>query len=153
MKLIDSLGMNYPKQITDAKPGDVCIAYMFPRYSKVTASVVSYLKSIGVNVIIISNLQSELISEYGNIILPCATFGVSYIDSPVGAIAISTYLAIQTASFNRKETQSILTKDDILTEHAVKHTTNVAIIATANNFLKTFILVFSFNITIYFSPG
>lgn len=33
--LIQSVGMLYPEEIVSAKEGDICIAYMFPRYSKV----------------------------------------------------------------------------------------------------------------------
>lgn len=40
--LIQSVGMLYPEEIVSAKEGDICIAYMFPRYCEIphTASII-----------------------------------------------------------------------------------------------------------------
>ena len=116
VRIINALGMDYPEQIAGVGEGDVCIAYIFPRYSKVTASIMSFMKNAGAKVIIVSGTHSQLIGEYGDLILPCAVSSVSYINSPVGAVAVTNYLAMCVASNNRQEMQEIIKKTDLLME-------------------------------------
>lgn len=110
--LIQSVGMIYPEEIVNAGKADVCIAYLFPRYSKVSSSIISWMKNAGVKVILITSLNYQAVSGYGDIILPCAISSLSYKNSFVAPFCLTNYLITAMARQNHKEAQSILEKTE-----------------------------------------
>lgn len=110
--LIQSAGMIYPEEIVNAGPDDVCVAYLFPRYSKVSSSIISWMKNSGVKIILITSLNYQAVSGYGDIILPCAISSLSYKNSFVGPFCLTNYLITALVRQNPKEAQSILEKTE-----------------------------------------
>lgn len=110
--LIQSVGMIYPEEIVNAGKEDVCIAYLFPRYSKISSSVISWMKNAGTRVILITSLNYQAVSGYGDIILPCAISSLSYKNSFVAPFCLTNYLITAMARQNHKEAQSILEKTE-----------------------------------------
>lgn len=90
--LIQAVGMTYPEEVGSAVEGDLCIAFMFPRYAKMTANLISWLKKRGVTVMMITSQNSTDIQDYSDIILPCATQGVSYKSSYAAPTSLINYL-------------------------------------------------------------
>ena len=68
VRLIQSVGMLYPEEIVSAKEGDVCIAYLFPRYSKLSTTILSWLKNEGVKIILFTSQNYSAVQGYGDII-------------------------------------------------------------------------------------
>lgn len=110
--LIQSVGMIYPEEIVNAGKNDVCIAYLFPRYSKITASIISWLKNAGVKIILITSLNYQAVSGYGDIILPCAITSLSYKNSFVAPFCLTNYLVTAITRQNHSEAQEILEKTE-----------------------------------------
>ena len=48
--LVDGISMAYPEQVIGIQPEDICIAFLTPRYSKMTANLVSWIKRKGIKV-------------------------------------------------------------------------------------------------------
>lgn len=110
--LIQSVGMIYPEEIVNAGKNDVCIAYLFPRYSKITASIISWLRNAGVKVILITSLNYQAVSGYGDIILPCAITSLSYKNSFVAPFCLTNYLVNAITRQDHAKAQTILEKTE-----------------------------------------
>lgn len=108
--LIQSAGMSYPEEIVSAKEGDVCIACLFPRYSKLTTTMLSWLKNEGVKVVLITSQNYSAVRGYGDIILPCSISSISYKNSFAGPLCLSNYLIAAITQKNFSESQRILKK-------------------------------------------
>lgn len=114
VRLIDSIGMLYPEEIVDAEKEDVCIAFLFPRYSKMTATVISWLKNQGVKIILFTSMNSTAVSGYGDIILPCAISSISYKNSYAAPMCLTNYLIAAIAKNNFDESKEVLEKTETI---------------------------------------
>ena len=85
--LVSGLSMDYPEEIASIRRGDVCIAFLTPRYSRMTANLVAWMKKRGVMIILFTKEGSNEINLYGDIILPCRTDGISYKSSLIALFA------------------------------------------------------------------
>lgn len=112
VRLIQSVGMIYPEELVSAKKGDVCIAYMFPRYSKATTTMLSWLKNEGVKIILITSQHYTAVQGYGDIILPCFISSISYKNSFAAPLCLSNYLVAAISQQNFEESQRILEKTE-----------------------------------------
>lgn len=92
VRLVDGTALAYPEEVIGAQAGDVCVAFLTPRYSKMTANLVSWLKRRGVKIILFTRQGSTEIDPYGDIILPCKTDGISYKSSLVSLFCVCNYL-------------------------------------------------------------
>lgn len=110
--LIQSAGMGYPEEIVSAKKGDVCIACLFPRYSKLAATILSWLKNQGVTIILITSQNYSAVQGYGDIILPCSISSLSYKNSFTAPLCLANYLVAAIAKRNSEEAQEILEKTE-----------------------------------------
>ncbi len=110
--LIQSVGMLYPEEIVSAKPDDVCIAFLFPRYSKLSTTILSWLKNEGVKIILFTSLNYSVIQRYGDVILPCAISSVSYKNSYAAPLSLSNYLIAAIAEKNHEESRRMLEKTE-----------------------------------------
>ena len=106
--LVQSVGMLYPEEIVSAKKGDVCIAYLFPRYSKLTATILSWFRNKGVKIILFTSQNYSAVRGYGDIILPCSISSLSYKNSFAAPLSLSNYLIAAISQQNFKESQSCL---------------------------------------------
>ena len=112
---IQSTGMLYPEEIVGAEKDDVCIAYFFPRYSKTASSILSWLKSRGVKIILFTSLNNLAVRGYGDINLPCALKSASYKNSLAAPICLTNYLVAELAKQNHEEAREVLSRtEDIL---------------------------------------
>ena len=90
--MVDGISMAYPEQVIGIQPEDICIAFLTPRYSKMTANLVSWIKRKGIKVILFTEAGNKEIHPYGDIILPCQTTGVSYKSSLTALFCVCNYL-------------------------------------------------------------
>ncbi|MGI6169934.1 MAG: MurR/RpiR family transcriptional regulator [Christensenellales bacterium] len=92
VRLIHGMGMTFPEEINGIEEGDICIAFLFPRYCKITATLLSWMKKQGVTILLVTDRNHAQVKAYGDIILPCATQGISYKSSPVAPLSLVNYL-------------------------------------------------------------
>lgn len=95
--LIRSIGMDFPEEIIGAQENDVCIGFMFPRYSKQTANILTWFKQNGIKIILVTSQNWMSVKNYGDIILPCCVNGVSFKNSFVAPMCLINYIAAAVA--------------------------------------------------------
>lgn len=93
MRLVQSAGMIYPEELIGCNKQDVCIAFLFPRYSKTAANLILWLRKYGVRIILFTNQNSKAIQSYGDIFLPCIVGGISFKNSFAAPICLINYIA------------------------------------------------------------
>lgn len=114
VRLIQSVGQLCPEEIVSAKPGDVCVAYLFPRYSKLSTVILSWMKSEGVKIILFTSQNYSTVQNYGDIILPCSVSSLSYKNSYTAPMCLSNYLIAALAQQNYEESQRVLEKTEAI---------------------------------------
>ena len=112
VNLIQSIGMIYPEEIVGAGEGDVCIAYLFPRYSKVAATMITWLREHGAKVILITSMNYGAVSGYGDVILPCAISSVTYKNSFAAPLCLTNYMIAALAKQNYEEAKEVLSRTE-----------------------------------------
>lgn len=112
VNLIQSIGMIYPEEIVGAGEGDVCIAYLFPRYSKVAATMISWLREYGAKVVLITSMNYSAVSSYGDVILPCAISSVTYKNSFAAPLCLTNYLIAALTKQNYDEAKEVLSRTE-----------------------------------------
>lgn len=75
VRLVTADGMGYPEQIACAAPGDILIAFFYPRYSKDTAAILSTFRHKGGKTVLFTDEEHEAIDIYGDLFLPCERTG------------------------------------------------------------------------------
>ena len=112
VNLIQSIGMIYPEEIVGAGEGDVCIAYLFPRYSKVAVTMISWLREHGAKVVLITSMNYGAVSSYGDVILPCAISSVTYKNSFAAPLCLTNYMIAALAKQNYDEAKEVLSRTE-----------------------------------------
>ena len=112
VRFIQSSGMIYPEEIVGASERDICIAYVFPRYSKTAISVLSWMRSKGVRVILVTALGDTPVRRYADVCLGCATRSVSYKNSMTAPICLTNYLVAEYARQHYEEARETLTRTE-----------------------------------------
>jgi DNA-binding MurR/RpiR family transcriptional regulator len=117
VRLIQTVGLMFPEEIINVKSGDVCLAYMFPRYAKLSVSIVSWIKQHGGKIIIITSLNHHALKPLADIILPCCIDSESFKNSLTAPMCLSNYLAEETALKNYDTSMEILKKTEEILEN------------------------------------
>lgn len=112
--LINGSGMNYPEELLPAKQGDVCLIFMFPRYSHTTLKLMQYLKNTGVRILLVTSANHDAINRYADIILGCRTTSISAKSSYAGPIALINYLIAAYMQQNKASSKDMLAKTEQL---------------------------------------
>ncbi len=92
VRLIQSVGMIYPEELIGCNEKDICISFLFPRYSKTTANLILWLRKRGVRIILFTGQNISAISNYGDIFLPCCVDGISFKNSFAAPICLINYI-------------------------------------------------------------
>ena len=93
VKLVQSVGMIFPEELIGCNDQDVCIAFLFPRYSKTTANLILWLRKRKVKIILFTGQNISDIHNYGDIFLPCSVGGISFKNSFAAPICLINYIA------------------------------------------------------------
>ncbi|WP_432661885.1 MurR/RpiR family transcriptional regulator [Wukongibacter baidiensis] len=117
IRLIQSVGITYPEELIGAAEGDVCIAYFFPRYSKASATILSWLKRKGVKIILFTSLNHHAVREFGDVFLPCAISGISFKNSYAAPICLTNYIAAAMVGNDYERSKEVLEDmEDLLSQ-------------------------------------
>lgn len=109
---IQSTGMVYPEEIVGAEEGDVCIAYVFPRYSKTTMNILAWMRSRGVKIILFTSMNDLPIKHYGDICFSCAIKSVSCKNSLTAPMCLTNYLVAEFSRSNYEEAREVLSRTE-----------------------------------------
>lgn len=112
VRFIQSTGMLYPEEIVGAEQGDVCIAYVFPRYSRTATGILQWMREHGVKVILITALSYAGIQSFGDVVLPCAVRSASYKNSLAAPVCLTNYLVAEFARQNYDEAREVLSRTE-----------------------------------------
>ncbi len=110
--LLQSTAMFFPEEMSSAREGDVCIAFLFPRYSKTTANIISWFRKYGIRIILFTSMDHTAVNMYGDIVLPCSILGISYKNSFAAPLCMINYIAAALASFNYGKTKNTLARTE-----------------------------------------
>ena len=69
---IQTTGLIYPEEIVNAESGDVCIAYIFPRYSRIGINILAWMRSHGVKVVLFTSNNDLPVKAYGDVCFNCS---------------------------------------------------------------------------------
>lgn len=109
---IQSTGLIYPEEIVSAEPGDVCVAYVFPRYSKTGINILAWLRSRGVKVVLFTSSNNLPVRSYGDVCFNCATKSVSCKNSLTAPMCLTNYLVAELALKNYDEAHEVLSRTE-----------------------------------------
>ncbi len=112
VRFVQSCGMVYPEEIVGASEHDVCIAYVFPRYSKTAINILSWMRSKGVRIILITSFGDAPVRRYADVCLGCATRSVSYKNSMTASICLTNYLVAEYARQHYDEARETLSRTE-----------------------------------------
>ena len=120
VRLVNTIGINYPEEIVNASESDICIAFLFPRYSQTTLTILDYLRTSGVKIILITSLNHIAIEKYADIIIPCETSCISGKTSFVAPLSLINYMMALYIRENRTSAREMLSKtEDVLSKGIV----------------------------------
>lgn len=92
--------MIFPEELVGSGSEDICIAFLFPRFSKTTANLIMWLRGMGARVILFTSQNYTPVQSYGDIIIPCRVKGISFKNSFTGPLCVINYLAAAVALEN-----------------------------------------------------
>lgn len=112
VRFIQSTGLIYPEEIVSADAGDVCIAYIFPRYSKTGINILAWMRSRGVKVVLITSNNNLPVRSYGDVCFHCAIQSVSCKNSLTAPMCLTNYLVAELALRNYDEAHEVLSRTE-----------------------------------------
>ncbi|MCF0137651.1 MAG: MurR/RpiR family transcriptional regulator [Oscillospiraceae bacterium] len=112
VRFIQSTGMVYPEEIVGAEPGDVCIAYVFPRYSKTAVNILAWMRSRGVKVVLFTSMNDLPIRHYGDVCFNCAIKSVACKNSLTAPMCLTNYLVAEFSRSNYEEAHEVLSRTE-----------------------------------------
>ena len=114
VSFVQSTGMIYPEEVVSAGEGDVCIAYVFPRYSKTALNILAWMRSYGVKVILFTSMSDLPIKSYGDVCFNCAINSISCKNSLTAPMCLTNYLVAELANQNYDEAHDVLSRTEEL---------------------------------------
>ena len=112
VRFVQSTGMIYPEEIVGASDRDVCIAYVFPRYTKTVMNALSWMHSKGVRIILVTSFSNAPVRRYADVCLGCATRSVSYKNSMTAPVCLTNYLVAEYARQHYDEARETLSRTE-----------------------------------------
>ncbi len=114
VSFVQSTGMIYPEEVVSAGEGDVCIAYVFPRYSKTALNILAWMRSHGVKVVLFTSMNDLPIKGYGDVCFNCAINSISCKNSLTAPMCLTNYLVAELANCNYDESHEVLSRTEEL---------------------------------------
>ena len=109
---IQTTGLIYPKEIVSAQAGDVCIAYIFPRYSRIGINILAWMRSHGVKVVLFTSNNDLPVKAYGDVCFNCSIKSVSCKNSLTAPMCLTNYLVAELALRNYEEAHEVLSRTE-----------------------------------------
>ena len=110
VRLIGTPGLNYPEEISSIESGDACLAFLFPRYSHTTISLLDFMRNLGMKTIVVTSMNHIAIDRYADIILPCETRCFLEKTSYAAPMSLVNYLTALYINNNHDSSHEMLEK-------------------------------------------
>ena len=110
VRLIGTPGLNYPEEISSIEKGDACLAFLFPRYSHTTISLLDFMRNLGMKTIVVTSMNHIAIDRYADVVLPCETRCFLEKTSYVAPISLINYLTALYMQNHQDSAQEMLSK-------------------------------------------
>lgn len=108
--LVQATGEMYAEEILKMTPDDVCLVYLFPRYTAVTITLLKALRKKKVPVILITDPENAFAEQYAGVVLHCQVNGASFKNSFAAPIVLTNYLSASVASKSYHQSMDTLTE-------------------------------------------
>ncbi len=92
------------ESILSLTPGDVCIVYLFHRYTKQTLQLLPMLQKQGVKIILITSDPYNTVQSYATLLIPCVVNANGIKNSAMAPICLADYLCNAVAVLNGEDT-------------------------------------------------
>lgn len=102
------------ESILSLKPGDVCICYLFHRYTKQSPKILELIKKQGATVILITSAPYDSIMDFSDILLPCRVDIGGIKNSAVAPVCITDYLCNALALAGGEKSRSYMQDSELL---------------------------------------
>lgn len=112
--LVQGNGLIYPEEVLGAGEGDVCIAFLFPRYTKATKSILAWMREQKVKVLLITSTNCAAVEYLADWLIPCEVGGVSLKNSYAAPMCVINYLFAALTMRDRERASDILKKTESL---------------------------------------
>ena len=112
VRMIEASGMLYPEDFGGCSENDLCIAFLFPRFSKTTSNLLLWIRRLNVPVIIFTSPHYEELTNFGDIFVPCYVDSASYKNSFVAPISLINYISLEIATRNSACAEDTLKKTE-----------------------------------------
>lgn len=93
---------------------DVCVAFLFHRYTKQAIDILTILKNMNVKIILVTEAPFDNIKSFADVILPCYVDTNGIKNSSVAPVAITDYLCNALAIEKGEETLEYMKKSEKL---------------------------------------
>jgi DNA-binding MurR/RpiR family transcriptional regulator len=114
VRLVQANGLIYPEEVLGASAGDVCVAFLFPRYSKVTKTILEWMREQQVKVVLVTSTNCGAVEYLADWLIPCSVSGVSLKNSYAAPMCVINYLFASLTQNNREQTADMLKKAERL---------------------------------------
>ncbi|MPN29082.1 hypothetical protein SDC9_176531 [bioreactor metagenome] len=108
IRLIHGVGYLYPEEVNSINEGDVCIAFAFSRYVKMSVDLIYWMRKRGAKIILITDAKHVELKDKVDILINCHIKGVSFKHSVVAPITIINYIAADLAQRNKERSKKYL---------------------------------------------
>lgn len=114
VRLIEATGMICPEEILTAGPGDVCLAFLFPRYTRGSVQILQWMREHQVRVILVTSTNYSTVEDLADVLIPCPVTGVSLKNSYAAPLCVINYLFAALVTRDRQRTSEMLARAETL---------------------------------------
>lgn len=112
--LIQPISEMYIEDIAKLSSKDVCICYLFPRYTASCITLLKLLHKRKVPIVLITDQYNSYVKDYAAVILHCDVTGVSFKNTFAAPLALTNCLTASIANKNYKEAKTMLNELETL---------------------------------------
>lgn len=95
-------------QMMSMRPGDLVIAFSFPRYTKRVLEILKYIKARGVSIVLITGESLSPAFEYAELVFCCRITSRSYVASYVSCLSLINVILMTRALYHKDDMEKNL---------------------------------------------
>lgn len=108
------------ESVLDLTEADVCVVYLFHRYTRQSLQVLDMLKKQGVPVVLVTSAPYETLEQYATVLLPCHVDASGIKNTAIAPICLADYLCNALAVMNGENTlQRMKQLETLLKENSI----------------------------------
>ncbi len=102
------------ESILSLKPGDVCVCYLFHRYTKQSPKILELIKRQGATVVLITSAPYDSVVDFSDVLLPCRVDIGGIKNSAVAPVCITDHLCNTLAVAGGEKSLSYMQDSELL---------------------------------------